>query len=89
MDTFILAQPEVDDNKRIFQDWTEQTELAIDALFVFKAWLRAWQSHAKLGELPIDMFEAVIQDLRESGLSGWLDSERVATLRKVVCGGEL
>lgn len=82
------GQSQANDNQ-IFEDWTEQTETAIDALFVFKAWLRAWQSHAKLGELPTELFEAVIQDLRDSGLSGWLDSDRVAALRRVVCGGEL
>ena len=46
------GQPSQANDNRIFDEWTQQAETAIDALFVWKAWLRAWQSHPLRGQLP-------------------------------------
>lgn len=87
MDAFILAQPQSIDN-RIFEHWTRQAETAIDALFVWKAWIRAWQSHPLRGQLPDGLFEAVVEDMERAGLMVWLDRPELAELRREVTGGE-
>lgn len=76
-------------DNRIFDDWTRQAETAIDALFVFKAWLRAWQSHPLRGQLPDGLFEDVVKDMDRAGLMAWLDKPELDALRKQVTGGEL
>ena len=80
------GQPTQDKDNRIFDDWTRQAELAIDALFVWKAWLRAWQSHPLRGQLPDGLFEDVIEDMGRAGLTPWLDRPELGELRQAVCG---
>lgn len=72
----------------IFADWLTSTEQAIDALFVWKSWLRAWQSHPQTGQLPDDLFMSVVQDMNEAGSMAWLDRPELDRLREAVTGGE-
>lgn len=83
------GQPQSNDNNRIFDHWTQQAETAIDALFVFKAWIRAWQSHPLRGQLPAGLFEDVVEDMDRAGLMAWLDRPELDQLREVITGGEL
>lgn len=87
MGTSILAQPQVNDNQ-IFEHWTQQAELAIDGLFVFKAWLRAWQSHPLRGQLPAGLFEDVVKDMDKAGLMPWLDKPELGALCREVAGAD-
>ena len=84
------GQPSPPTDNRIFDDWTRQAETAIDALFVWKAWLRAWQSHPLRGQLPDGLFMDVVQNMNEAGLMEWLDANRAGldALREAVTGGE-
>lgn len=72
----------------VIKNWLTAVEAAIDALQDFKYYLRVWSTHPGLGHLDAGMFDTVMLDLRQAGLSGWLDSERVAALRRAVTGGE-
>lgn len=60
-------------------------DLAIEALRVFRSWLQAWQSHPQTGQLPPDLVDAIIDDLRNCGLEGWVYSQAVWQLRRIVC----
>jgi hypothetical protein len=75
-------------NNQILQTWLDDAEAAIDALFVLKGYLRAWQAHPNLGQLPDDFFMSIVQEMNEAGLMGWLDRPELDELRKTVTGGE-
>lgn len=83
------GQPSQANDNQIFDDWTRQAETAIDALFVFKAWLRAWQSHPLRGQLPAGLFEDVVKDMDRAGLMAWLDKPELDELRQQVTGGAI
>ncbi len=82
------GQPFPNTDNRIFEDWIANAEAAIDALFNWKAYLRAWQSHPQTGQLPDDLFMSVVQDMAQAGLMAWLDRPELDQLRHVITGGE-
>lgn len=71
------------------QNWQNAAQTAADALHVFRAWLKAWECHPQVGQLPGDMFDAVIADLHAAGLGAWADPGRLAALKRIICGGDL
>ena len=70
------------------QNWLEVVNDTVVSLSLFRAWLQAWHDHPALGSFPVDFFDSVIADLRAGGLASWLTDERIAGLKKAVCGGE-
>lgn len=78
------GQPTKDN--RIFDNWTRQTETAIEALFAWKAYLRAWQTHPNVTDAA---FMAAVQNMAEAGLSEWLDANQagIDALRVTLTGG--
>lgn len=75
------------ESRQVIQEWIATCDLAINALFAFKGYLRAWDHHPSVGRLSEDFFSTVMTDLRQAGLESWVTSEAMQNLRKVITGG--
>lgn len=77
------GQPQNHKN-RIIEGWISASEVAIEALFNWKTYLRVWQQYP--ASVPDDVFMSVVRDMAEAGLAEWLDASwaDIDALRKVV-----
>jgi hypothetical protein len=71
------------------QNWISACDRAHTALTLFESYLHAWEHHPQLGHIPADLFDGLIEDLGQARLAGWLQPDRVAALRRAVCGSAL